>query len=176
MGKKTITTNLSQSGIKNMIRELEKYKAELTYKTQLFVEKLAECGVEIARVKIADYDAIFTGELIESIHKDYVSAQKYGAVFAVVASSSHAVFVELGTGQMGLDTPYPYTLPQGISWDYVSGKTVRQNPVTGRYYWFYPGKDGVWHYTEGLPSRPFMYETSMELTREVVKIAKEVFK
>lgn len=176
MAKKVFKSNLSQSGIKNMIRELEKYKAELTYKTQLFVEKLAERGVEIARVNIADYDAIFTGELIESIHKEYVSAQKYGAVFAVVASSNHAVFVEFGTGQRGIDTPYPYSLPQGISWDYASGKTVRQNPVTGRYYWFYPGTDGVWHYTEGLPARPYMYETSMELVSVVTEVAKEVFR
>ena len=37
------------------------------------------------------------------------------------------------------------------------------------------GKDGKWHYTEGLPARPFMYMTSLELQNEVVKIAQEIF-
>ena len=138
-------------------------------------KRLSELGVDIAQVQIADLDAIFTGELIASIHSEYKDSTKYGAIFAVVADSSHAVFVEFGTGQRGKDKPYPYPLPEGVSWDYNVGKTIRKNQVTGRYFWFYPGQDGKWHYTEGMPSRPFLYNTSMELIREVPKIAKEVF-
>ena len=154
---------------------MDKYRDSLTYKARLLAEKLSERGAEIARVQIADLDAIFTGELIASIHSEYKDSTKYGAIFAVVADSSHAVFVEFGTGQRGEDKPYPYPLPEGVSWDYNVGKTIRQNPVTGRYFWFYPGQDGKWHYTEGMPSRPFLYNTSMELIREVPKIAKKVF-
>ncbi len=176
MVKKTLKADLSISSIRNLQKELEKYHDSLTYKARLLAEKLSERGVEIARVQIADLDAIFTGELIASIHSKYKDSTKYGAIFAVVADSSHAVFVEFGTGQRGEDKPYPYPLPEGVSWDYNVGKTIRQNATTGRYYWFYPGQDGKWHYTEGMPSRPFMYLTSMELIREVPKIAKEVFK
>lgn len=175
MEKKTLKADLSISSIRNLQKELEKYRDSLTYKARLLAERLSERGVEIARVQIADLDAIFTGELIQSLHSEYKGSTPYGAVFAVVADSSHAVFVEFGTGQRGEDKPYPYPLPEGVSWDYNVGKTIRQNPVTGRYFWFYPGQDGKWHYTEGLPSRPFMYLTSMELIREVPKIAKEVF-
>jgi len=41
-----------------------------------------------------------------------------------------------------------------------------------------PEKDenGNWYFTQGMPSRPFMYETSMELMNLVVKTAREVFK
>lgn len=176
MAKKTFKTNLSVSGIRNLQKQLADYRDSLQYKCRRLAEELSERGVEIARVQIADLDAIFTGELIQSIHSEYKDSSKYGAVFAVVADSEHAVFVEFGTGQRGEDKPYPYPLPNGISWDYNVGKTIRQNPETGRYYWFYPGKDGKWHYTEGMPSRPFMYQTSLELQKEVVKIAKEIFK
>lgn len=176
MAKKPIKAELSISSIRQLQKELEKYKDSLTFKCRLLAEKLSERGVEIARVQIADLDAIFTGELIQSLHSEYKGSTPYGVIFAVVADSSHAVFVEFGTGQRGEDKPYPYPLPEGVSWDYNVGKTIRQNPVTGRYYWFYPGQDGKWHYTEGMPSRPFMYLTSMELIREVPKIAKDIFK
>lgn len=177
MAKKTITiSSLSASEIRKAQKELEKYRDSLTYKCRFLAEKLSERGVEIARVQIADLDAIFTGELIQSLHSEYKGSTKYGAIFAIVTDSDHAAYVEFGTGQRGKDRPYPYPLPEGVSWDYNVGKTIRQNAVTGRYYWFYPGQDGLWHYTEGMPARPFMYLTRMELIREVPKIAKEVFK
>lgn len=166
---------LSLSSIRKLQDDLEKYRDSLPYKCRLLAERLSERGVEIARVQIADLDTIFTGELLQSVHSDYVSSTKYGAVFAIVADSSHAAMVEFGTGQKGQDRPYPYPLPEGVSWEYNTGKTIRYNPAKGTYYWFYPGQDGKWHYTEGMPSRPFLYLTSMELAREVVKIAKEVF-
>lgn len=176
MAKKTITiSSLSVSEIRKAQKELEKYRDSLTYKCRLLAEKLSERGVEIARVQIADLDAIFTGELIQSLHSEYKGSTQYGAIFAIVTDSDHAAFVEFGTGIKGKDKPYPYPLPEGVSWDYNVGKTIRQNAVTGAYYWFYPGNDGLWHYTEGMPSRPFMYLTSLELQKEVVKIAKDIF-
>lgn len=175
MARKTLKADLSVSSILQLQKELVRYQEYLTNKAAQLAKRLSELGVDIAQVQIADLDAIFTGELIESIHSEYKDSTKYGAIFAVVADSSHAVFVEFGTGQRGEDKPYPYPLPEGVSWDYNVGKTIRQNAVTGRYYWFYPGQDGKWHYTEGMPSRPFLYNTSMELIREVPKIAKEIF-
>lgn len=175
MAKKTLTATLSVSSIRQLQKDLEKYRDSLTFKCRELAEKLAERGVEIARVQIADLDAIFTGELIQSLHTEYKDSSKFGAAFAVVTDSDHAAFVEFGTGSRGEDKPYPYPLPEGVSWDYNVGKTIRQNAVTGAYYWFYPGNDGLWHYTEGIPSRPFMYLTSLELQKEIVKTAQEVF-
>ena len=176
MAKKILKSDLSVSGIRNLQKELEKYRDNLSYKCRLLAEKLSERGVEIARVQIADLDAIFTGELIQSLHSEYKDSTKYGAIFAVVADSQHAAYVCFGTGQRGKDHPYPYPLPDGVSWDYNTGKTIRYNAKKGTYYWFYPGKDGLWHYTEGMPARPFMYLTSLELQKEIIKVAKEVFK
>lgn len=176
MAKKTLKADLSISSIRNLQKDLVRYQEYLVNKAARLAKRLSELGVDIAQVQIADLDAIFTGELIASIQSKYKDSTKFGSIFAVVADSSHAVFVEFGTGQRGVDKPYPYPLPDSVSWDYNVGKTIRQNAVTGRYYWFYPGQDGLWHYTEGLPSRPFMYLTSMELIKEVPKIAKEVFK
>lgn len=175
MAKKTIKLNyFSQISVQNAIKALQSYQDSLTYKCQLLAEKLAEKGVEIARVQIADLDAIFTSELLQSVHSEYKGSVKGGSVWAVVADSKHAAFVEFGTGVIGKANPYKGTLPEGVDWQYASGKTIRQL-ADGRYGWFYKGKDGNWYFTEGMPSRPFMYNTANELRSIIVSTAKEVF-
>ena len=178
MSKKTFKAGLSVSSIRNLQRDLEKYRDSLEYKARLLAETLAERGVEIARVRIADLDAIFTGELIQSIHSEYRGSKKGGAVFAVVADSKHAIYVEMGTGLIGARHPYPGDLPVV----YAQGKhfVALEKPLgkfpAGTYGWFYPGDDGKIYFTEGMPSRPFMYETAIELQKIVEEEAKKIFR
>lgn len=177
MAKKPLKADLSVSSIRNLQRKLEKYRDSLTYKARLLAEKLSERGVEIARVQIADLDAIFTGELIQSLHSEYEGSTQYGAIFAVVADSSHAVFVEFGTlGSMGGKKEYPYPLPEGVQWSYGSGKHIIQNSK-GEYGWFYKADDGKVYWCSGMDSRPFMYNTALQLRNKklIEDIAKEIF-
>lgn len=178
MAKKTIKADLSVSSLRNAQRKLEKYRDSLEYKARLLAETLAERGVEIARVRVASLDAIFTSELIQSIHSEYKGSKKGGAIFAVVADSEHAIYVEMGTGLIGAQHPYPGDLPV----IYAQGKkfVTLEKPFgkfpAGTYGWFYPGDDGKIYFTEGMPARPFMYETGIELTKIVDEIAKDVFR
>ena len=171
MGKRYTVNILSTNSIQRLIHQLEKYRDGLFDKANLLARRLAEEGVMIAGAQIVDLDAVFTGELLRSVRME----EQLNNVFAIIADSKHACFGEFGTGQKGMDSPYPFPLPEGVSWDDAVGKTIRQNPVTGNYYWFYPGKDGKWHYTEGMPARPFMYNTSLELQKIIVDVAREVF-
>lgn len=176
MAKHKIVVNVfSQKSIEDAIKGLQSYQDYLTYKCQLLAEKLAQRGVEIARVQVAELDAIFKRDLIESIHSEYETSVRSGGIWAVVAGTDHAMFVEFGTGVIGKAQPYKGTLPEGVTWEYASGKTIRQL-ADGRYGWFYKGKDGNWYFTEGMPSRPFMYNTANELRSIIVSTAKEVFK
>ena len=173
--EKTININLfDQKSIQAAVKALRDYENSLEYKCRLLAETLAEKGVEIARVQIADLDAIFTSELLQSIHSEYVGSVKGGGVWAVVAGTDHAAFVEFGTGVVGKQSPYPYQLPEGVDWQYASGKTIRQL-ADGRYGWFFPAVDGNWYFTDGMPSRPFMYLTAIELRDIVSQTAKVVF-
>lgn len=174
MAKKVISMTLSQKSVQNAIKDLRSYQNSLEYKCRILAEKLAEKGVEIARLQVTDLDAVFTGELIQSIHSEYVGSVKGGAIFSVIADSSHAVFVCFGTGIVGQESPYPGKLPDGVTWEYASGKTIRQL-ADGRYGWFYRDDNGQWWFTEGMPSRPFMYYTANELRDLIVETAKEVF-
>lgn len=182
MAKHVIQFSLSVKSVMAVQKALEDYKKDLARKCSLLSQKLTEKGVDIAKAEILDLDAVFTGELIGSIH----SEDKGSGVWAVVAESDHAAFVEFGTGQVGEESPYPYEFPSGITWDYNSGQTIRQAlsdieingsvfVKTGEYYWSYIGKDGKLHITKGMPSRPFMYNTANELRDIIVQTAKEVF-
>lgn len=183
MAKRVFKTDLSVKGIEKLKKDLLSYKNNILQdKVKLLAQLLAEKGVEIAKANVTRLDAIFTGELLNSIHTQNGGGTKGTAIFYVVADSEHAIYVELGTGMVGASKPYPGKLPV----IYAQGKTIR--PATediyvrgelyikkGEYFWTYIGEDGKVHITKGMPSRPFMYETSLELMNLVVSTAKEVF-
>lgn len=171
---KTIEVDLSVKGIQSLKKQLLNYKKDLQLKVELLAKTLAENGVAIARANVARLDAIFTGELLSSIKAQYGGSTKGTAIFYIVADSEHAAFVEFGTGQLGQEGGYPYPFPEGVNWEYNTGETIFEISP-GQYGWFYPGDDGQWYFTQGMPSRPFMYETSLELMNDVVKIAKSIF-
>ena len=164
------STNLSVKGFKELKTQLRKQKKRIVHDAEVLARELAKKGVQIAKVKIVDLDAVFTGELLASIKKEKVSADNNGAVFIVKADSEHAIYVEMGTGIIGRDNPYPGELPA----IYMSGNTIHQTE-DGRYGWFYQDKNGQWRFTEGMPSRPFMFETANELREIVEETAREVF-
>ena len=175
MAKKRLKVDIfSKSSVDNLMKDLQMYQNNLQMKCHLFVQRLAEKGVEIAKIRIDTLDAIFTGELKSSIHSELKISTDTMVIFSVVASSEHAVFVEFGTGQVGQEAPYPYPFPNDVNWNYNTGETIFEISP-GQYGWFYPGKDGQWYFTQGMPARPFMYETAIELRRIVEKTAKEVF-
>lgn len=174
MAKKTYKGTLGKRGIEAIIRKVEKYRSELPNKVTLLASRLAEKGVDVAQVRLGTYDAIFTGELIRDIFAEG-SSSGAKAVFFVVADSRHAAFVEFGTGQIGAEGSYPHPFPKGFKWNYNTGKTIIEFEP-GQYGWFYKGDDGNVYFTQGMPSRPFMYETSLRLQELVVKTAKEVFR
>ena len=174
MAKKVFKTDLSVEGINNLKKELLSYKTDfLQNRLVELTERLAEKGVEIAKANVTKLDAIFTGELIDSLHSEKGSISKGTAIFYIVTDSKHAAFVEFGSGQLGMEGGYPYPFPEGVQWNYNSGRTIFEISP-GQYGWFYK-RDEQWYFTQGMPSRPFMYETAMELEKEIVKTAKEVF-
>lgn len=176
MKKKVFKADLSISRINDLKKQLIHYRdVDLAKKAELIAEKLAQKGVEFAKVNVQRLDAVFTGELLASIKTRKGGSTKGTAIFYVVADSHHAAFVEFGTGQLGMEGGYPYPFPEGVDWEYNTGKTIFEIS-SGQYGWFYPGDDGKWYFTQGMPSRPFMYEASLQLQQAVIEVAKEVFK
>lgn len=174
MARRVFKCDLSQRGIEKLIKDLKNYRdVILPDKIREISERLAIEGVSVAKIQVQKYNAVFTSELVNSIAEKMGAQTKTRSVFYVVADSEHAVFVEFGTGQMGEEAPYPYPLPPGFDWKYnVGPKIFEVSP--GQYGWFYQ-RDGETYFTQGMPARPFMYETAMDLYTKVIKIVKEVF-
>lgn len=177
MSKKISFCVLSKKELDKAIEELKSYKNELNEKIDLFVRKLAEKGVDIAKNKVSVYNKIDTGTLQDSINFKAGDVVKNGSIYYIYTDCDYASFVEFGTGIVGAgkdDEPtYPYEIPQGIEWNYASGPHVFTTK-DGRTGWFFPTDDG-YRFTEGQASSPFMTETAIELSMQIVEVAEEVF-
>lgn len=163
---KVVKFGLSVKEVQNAIKEIKSYQSDLNRKCEILAQRLAEEGVVIAKVKIMQFPAVYTGELLNSIQSEPGAMISNGSQWIIYTGCEWAPFVEFGTGIIGSGNPHPD--PGLANWKY----DVNEHGEAG---WFYY-KDGEWHWTKGMPSRPFMYETGRDLLEIVPKIAKEIFK
>ncbi len=169
---KTINVKLSPQGVADAINELKEYQQDVERKTVLLAQRLIDLGAEIARIKIVGMDAYYSGELLSGVSGYYSPTLNVGFVRV---SSDHVAFVEFGTGVKGQTSPHKNgEYLSKAAWGYATGAKIFTTK-DGRVGWIYPTDDGGFRFTEGMASRPFMYETALELQREFPRIAREVF-
>ena len=169
---RTIKVKLSPQSVMDAIKEINEYKAEVERKSRVLVERLVDYGAAIARVKIISLDAVDTGELLSGVDGYYSPTLNVGFVRV---TSDHVAFVEFGTGVKGQENQHENDeYLSKASWGYATGQKIFTTK-DGRIGWIYPTDDGGFRFTEGMKSRPFMYETALELQREFPRIVKEVF-
>lgn len=169
---KTITCGVSSRDFERAAKEVRKYKAELIIKAQTLVNALADYGVVIARSLLIELGAIDKGNLANSVGAFFDPTTNTGFIRV---DCDYAVFVEFGTGTRGAASPYIGDAINKVAYRYGDG-THYVMLSDGRIGWFYPADDGTWKFTEGMPSRPYMFETAQELRRRFIGLAKEVFK
>lgn len=136
--------------------EVRAYKARIEKLAIELTAELAAQGKQIALVEAADIRD--TGKLLSSIVEEH--SGNYGFV---KCKCGYAVFVEFGTGVVGGRSSHPDISIAGWKYD-VNGH--------GELGWWYPGKDGNYHWTKGMPSRPFMYNTAQQLRKIVIPTAR----
>ena len=171
--KTEIKINLNEKGsIGKATRKLHAYKKRVQNKTSLLVQKLTDYGAEIVRIKIVNMGAYYSGELLSGVSGYYSPTLNAGLIRV---TSDHVAFVEFGTGVKGQNNPHKNgEYLSKAAWSYASGAKIFTTQ-DGRVGWIYPTDDGGFRFTEGMESRPFMYETALELERSFGKLAKEVF-
>ena len=174
---KEIIVNLNEDkSNKKAVREQKRYKKEIESKTRLLLQRLTDEGAEIARVKIVSLGAYYSGELLSGVDGYYSPTLNVGFVRV---TSDHVAFVEFGTGVVGQNSPHKNAeYLSKASWGYVTGGDKGKIFTTkdGRVGWMFPLPDGNYRFTEGMASRPFMYETALELQSKFKQIATEVFR
>lgn len=169
---KVITARLDPKSIEEAIEELQAYQKGVERNTRILVQRLTDFGVNLARVKIVSLGAFDTGELLSAVGGYYSPILNAG--FVRVASD-HAAFVEFGTGVVGQNSPHTNgEYLAKASWGYATGQKIFTTK-NGKVGWIYPTDGGDFRFTEGMPSRPFLYQTALELQSKFPGIAKEVF-
>lgn len=158
---KTIKLSLNTKSINAAVKELEKYKANVGKLAEEITHDLTRNGAELARQNASYMNIYDSGELMNGIKAEYTGG--FGVEYAkgyVHSTAPHSAFCEFGTGIVGADNPHPEPLP---GWRYDENNHGEKG-------WWYMGEDGNWHWTKGMPSRPYMYDTAHKL-REVAKYA-----
>lgn len=159
-----IDIDLNTKSIDAAIRQVEKYKRWVDSKTQELVKRLAEVGLEEARVRFSG--AEYSGE-----NDAEVTVEPIADGFKIVATGQAVFFIEFGAGVYYNGTePYPEPRPKGISniGEYGDGKGKRKA-------WGFYDESGELVITHGTPAAMPMLHASRTMQQEVERIAKEVF-
>lgn len=152
-----IQMKLTTRSIEDAIREVKEYKRELNDRVKALIKELVDKGVEIAKAQVRDLGAVYTGQLEESITGFFDEETGLGIIRT---DCPYAIYVEFGTGVVGERNPHPEPIE---GWQY----DVNEHGDKG--WWYFNERDQKWHWTKGMVSRPFMYNTLQLLRAEAEK-------
>lgn len=178
MKKKPFKSDLSISGLNDLKRQLLQYKDELSIKCEKLVSRLLQSGVAVSQARISESPL---GKYV-TITTD-ISADKMGckgillAKGAVKESEGYAPFsillaIEFGSGVHFNPTPNPLSAEMGYGVGTFPGQVHAFDP-NGWYFW--SEEKQQWIHSYGVKATMPMYSADMEIIKNVVKIAKEVF-
>ena len=155
--KKSISVDLSSSGIKDLQNWLREYDKFLQTKSEELCKRLADMGATKAEVNFLS--AYYDGD---EDHKIDVIPQG-DLCYKVKASGKTVLFVEFGTGLIGYGHPEVQNMGPGT--------------YPGKGHWHDP--NGWWYahgqHSHGNPPNMPMYNTVKELEMELERVVKEVF-
>lgn len=160
-----IPLELSVDSVAAAVKQARAYGRSLDAKCDELARRLADIGVEIAKVTVRKD----TGELESGIGSEKVADGKY----LVVSEGDYAIFVEFGTGVVGQGT-YPGELPAGYGYD--ERRTPAAHDPRDPTRWFYRDRDGFVRSTRGQTANAYMAASAEEMRQAVLRTAKEVFK
>ena len=165
-------------GLDKTIAHLKKLQGQLPEKKKLFLERLAEKGIELEESKMANI--IYDGSHDSSVGVYWLNDDTLALAFM----GEKVTFIEFGTGTV-YDDQHEKASEFGFTRG-TFGKGLGANPP---WYFIEPSKQlhGNAEYeavtsrgnlvvkTYGNPPNRVVYNTGKELRDEIVKIAKEVF-
>lgn len=179
MAKKPLKADLSVSSIRNLQKELEKYKDSLTYKCRLLTKKLAEIGINVAEARIGESPL---GKYV-TIKTD-IAEEKAGCKAILIATGEtfehegYAPFNSLLAIEFGAGIRYnSEENPKAPDLGFGVGTFPDQTHAFDKNgWWFWDESKKEWIHSYGVRATMPMYLASVEIQQNIVKVAKEVFK
>jgi len=152
---KKVTFRLDVDSINNAIAEIKDYRKDTIDAINALCAELVKDGVNIAKYRIAAWQAYDSGLLNSSVQGVFDPSTGIGVINVFADNGmgfNYAQIVEFGSGVKGVADPSP----ERPSWFTYDRKGHGDNG------WWYL-RDGVWWRTRGQYPRPFMFETFQEL-------------
>lgn len=157
-----IHVKLDATEIDKAVQQVEQYAEKIEKLGENVTKRLTQDGVKTAREMAMYMNAYDSGELVNGIVEEYREGKGY-----IHSTAPHTAYVEMGTGVVGQGSPNPNGSYPGWAYD------VNSHGEAG---WNYIGKDGKLHWTKGMPSRPFLYDTAQILKESVEHVVTEELK
>lgn len=174
MSKKIISVELSEAGIDEALKEIERYKQDVLRKEKLLRQRVAEVLEAEAQ---SGFNSAIADDLTDSsggpqYGKVDVVTNNRGDVTVVVANGEDAVWIEFGAGvyhngPVG-SSPNPYGQRLGFTIGGF-GKGNGRKELWGFY------ENGELKLTHGTPAAMPMAKAVTTLCNELPRIAREVF-
>lgn len=177
--KKRLKATLSVNSINSLIKELEVYKSDLDRKCELFIQKLAENSISVAKSNVGNFGKYITFSVKTEPNKTgcrgILLATNTGIIKsewktlegAKSADVSPLLMVEFGSG-IRAENPMDVS---GVGTGTFPGSTHGTDPSG----WWWMDLEGIWHHSYGVTPKAPMYHATMEMHQKVVTIAKGVF-
>ena len=172
MVQKKIEINLFDGGksLEKAIKQLRNYRNELNSKCRLFVQRLSETGIPVIEENISSS----VGDSDQN-HNTYIKLNSFGTYSqaSLVVEGKDILFIEFGSGihYNGSAGSSPHPLGEELGYtigSYGKGKGANDS-------WVYISSAGDPVISHGTKSTMPVYKAGVEIRREVLKIAKEVF-
>lgn len=171
MVKRTININLFDSrGLDKAIQQIRQYQNGLNDKCTLFVRRLAEVGIPIIDENISKAQ----GDSDKN-HNTYIKINSFGSYSQaeLICEGKDLLMIEFGSGVHfnGVAGSSPH--PKGNELGYTIGSYGKGQGKND--FWFYYADSGEAVMSHGTKSTMPVYKAGIEIRRQVLKIAREVF-
>lgn len=180
MARHRFKTDLSQSGIEKLKKELNNYKkTTLTNMLIRYVSELAREGIVVAEQNVGGFGKYITFSMQTNVKKDgcnaLILAKETGKIISSwqtlegikTAEVSPLLMAEFGSGS-GAENPMKVP---GVG----QGTFPEQTHAFDKEGWYWMDLDGNWNYSKGITAKMPMYNASLRIREITKKKAKEVF-
>lgn len=171
MSKRTIKIDLfDRKSLQSAIKQIQKYRDDLPRKCELFVRKLAEVGIPVIDQNIS----AAAGDSDKN-HNTYIKINSFGSYSQaeLIVESRSILFLEFGAGVHYNGNAGGSPHPLGAEKGYTIGSYGKGQGKND--FWFYYADTGEAVMSHGTQATMPLYKASLEIRRQILAIAKEVF-
>lgn len=156
--------------LSNAIKWVQNYQERLNNKCEMFVRRLAEIGIPIIdeNINAAAGDS-------DKGHNTYIKINSFGSYSQaqLVVEGKDLLFIEFGAGVHYNGNLGGSPHPKGKEMGYTIGSYGKGQGKND--FWFYYADSGEAVMSHGTKSTMPVYKAGIEIRRQVLKIAREVF-